>query len=92
MAVTQAIYVPQEGYDNHIDEHDPNPHYNFAYDIEDSLTGDSKSQHESRSGDVVRGSYSLIDPDGYRRIVEYTADPHEGFKAVVRREPLNHHN
>lgn len=52
------------------------------------LTGDSKSQQESRSGDVVQGSYSLVDPDGTRRIVEYTADPHNGFNAVVQRVPL----
>lgn len=45
-----------------------------------------KSQHESRSGDVVQGAYSLIEPDGTHRIVEYTADPVHGFNAVVRRE------
>lgn len=50
--------------------------------------GDSKSQHETRSGDVVQGSYSLVDPDGTRRVVEYTADPHNGFNAVVHRQPL----
>ena len=51
-------------------------------------SGDSKNQQESRSGDVVQGSYSLIDPDGTRRIVEYTADPQNGFNAIVRKEPL----
>lgn len=45
-----------------------------------------KSQQESRSGDVVQGSYSLIEADGTRRIVEYTADPVHGFNAVVHRE------
>lgn len=34
------------------------------------------------------GSYSLVEPDGTRRIVEYTADPVQGFNAVVRKEPL----
>lgn len=56
--------------------------------LQDALTGDSKSQQETRSGDVVQGSYSLVDPDGLRRIVEYTADPVNGFNAVVHREPL----
>lgn len=51
-------------------------------------TGDSKSQQESRSGDVVQGSYSLVEPDGTRRVVEYTADPANGFNAVVHKEPL----
>lgn len=54
--------------------------------LKDGSTGDVKSQHESRSGDVVQGAYSLIEPDGTHRIVEYTADPVHGFNAVVRRE------
>nr|CAH7768538.1 unnamed protein product [Callosobruchus chinensis] len=70
------------------EEYDPHPQYNYGYDIEDHLTGDSKSQHESRDGDVVQGSYSLTDPDGTRRTVDYTADPINGFNAVVRREPI----
>ncbi|XP_022189472.2 cuticle protein 21-like [Nilaparvata lugens] len=72
------------------DEYDPNPQYSYAYDIQDALTGDSKSQHESRSGDVVQGSYSLVEPDGTRRIVDYTADPVNGFNAVVHKEPAAH--
>ncbi|XP_045504334.1 larval cuticle protein A2B-like [Colias croceus] len=71
-----------------VDDYDPNPQYSYAYDIQDALTGDSKSQHETRSGDVVQGFYSLVDPDGTKRTVEYTADPHNGFNAVVHREPL----
>lgn len=75
---------------------DQQPQYSFAYDVQDPHTGDVKSQHESRNGDSVKGSYSLIDPDGSRRIVEYTADEHSGFNAVVRTEhgaapPYQHH-
>lgn len=70
------------------DDYDPNPQYSYAYDIQDGITGDSKNQQESRSGDVVQGSYSLTDPDGTRRTVEYTADPVNGFNAVVHKEPL----
>ncbi|XP_076622811.1 cuticular protein 4 [Colletes latitarsis] len=69
-------------------DYDPHPQYTYAYDVQDSLTGDSKSQHESRNGDVVSGSYSFIEADGTRRIVEYTADPVNGFNAVVHREPV----
>uniref|UniRef100_E2J7A8 Cuticle protein-like protein n=1 Tax=Triatoma matogrossensis TaxID=162370 RepID=E2J7A8_9HEMI len=68
------------------DEYDPHPQYSYAYDIQDALTGDSKSQHESRDGDVVQGSYSLVEPDGSRRTVEYTADPVNGFNAVVHKD------
>ncbi|XP_034253320.1 cuticle protein 21-like [Thrips palmi] len=69
---------------------DPNPSYSYAYDVQDALTGDSKNQHESRQGDVVQGQYSLNEADGTRRIVDYTADPVNGFNAVVRKEPLVH--
>lgn len=68
--------------------YDPSPKYSFGYDIQDGYTGDLKSQHETRHGDVVKGSYSLVDPDGTKRTVDYTADPHNGFNAVVRKEPL----
>ncbi|XP_067013145.2 cuticle protein 21-like [Anabrus simplex] len=66
---------------------DPNPSYSYAYDVKDALTGDSKNQQESRQGDVVQGSYSLVEPDGTTRTVEYTADPVNGFNAVVHRAP-----
>ncbi|XP_077294170.1 cuticle protein-like [Arctopsyche grandis] len=69
-------------------DYDPNPQYSYSYEVQDQLTGDSKSQQETRSGDVVQGSYSLVEPDGTKRIVEYTADPHNGFNAVVSRQPL----
>ncbi|XP_044258222.1 larval cuticle protein A2B-like [Tribolium madens] len=71
-------------------EYDPNPQYSYAYDVQDPITGDSKSQVESRSGDVVHGQYSLNDPDGTRRTVDYTADPINGFNAVVKKSPLVH--
>lgn len=70
------------------EEYDPHPRYSFAYDVQDGLTGDSKTQHETRDGDVVQGAYSVVDPDGTKRTVEYTADPHNGFNAVVHREPV----
>ncbi|XP_058057454.1 larval cuticle protein A2B-like [Anopheles bellator] len=65
--------------------------YHFSYSVHDEHTGDIKSQQEERHGDDVKGQYTLIDADGYRRVVDYTADEHNGFNAVVRREPLAHH-
>lgn len=64
-------------------------HYQFSYGVSDPQTGDSKSQEEHREGDVVKGSYSLIEADGSKRTVEYTSDPHNGFNAVVHNEPVN---
>ncbi|XP_046483235.1 larval cuticle protein A2B-like [Neodiprion pinetum] len=71
-------------------DYDPNPQYSYSYDVHDTLTGDAKSQQETRNGDSVEGSYSLIEADGTRRIVHYTADPHNGFNAVVEKEPAGH--
>jgi len=63
----------------------PDPSYTFAYQVQDQITGDSKSQQETRQGDVVKGQYSLIEPDGTRRTVDYTADPTNGFNAYVQK-------
>lgn len=65
---------------------DSYPQYQYAYNVQDTLTGDSKTQEETRDGDVVKGSYSLIEPDGSRRIVNYYADPINGFNAVVQKD------
>ncbi|KAH8255594.1 hypothetical protein KR038_007009 [Drosophila bunnanda] len=65
-------------------------HYDFSYSVHDEHTGDIKSQTESRKGDQVQGQYTLIDADGYLRTVDYTSDAHNGFNAVVRRDPLGH--
>lgn len=53
--------------------------------MQDPHTGDHKSQHEVRDGDVVKGSYSVVEPDGTLRTVHYTADDHNGFNAVVEK-------
>ncbi|KAJ8914601.1 hypothetical protein NQ315_017306 [Exocentrus adspersus] len=66
--------------------YDPNPQYQFGYDVQDPLTGDSHGQVETRSGDVVQGSYNLLEADGTRRVVDYTADPVNGFNAVVSKQ------
>lgn len=63
-AVAHAAPVYAHGGHHHEEDYDHNPQYSFAYDVHDGLTGDSKSQHETRQGDVVHGSYSLIDADG----------------------------
>ena len=65
---------------------DAYPQYQYAYNVQDALTGDSKTQEETRDGDIVKGSYSLIEPDGSRRTVNYYADPINGFNAVVQKD------
>ncbi|KAF7989674.1 hypothetical protein HCN44_008348 [Aphidius gifuensis] len=71
-----------------VEENDPHPQYAYSYDVADSLTGDYKNQQESRDGDIVSGSYSFIEADGTRRVVQYTSDSINGFNAVVRNEAL----
>jgi hypothetical protein len=63
--------------------------YEFNYEVHEESTGDIKRQSEKADNGVIKGEYSLIDADGYRRVVEYTADDHNGFVANVRREPLH---
>jgi len=60
------------------------PKYAFEYGVKDTHTGDVKSQSEQRDGDVVKGEYSLLQPDGTTRTVHYSADGHNGFNAVVQ--------
>jgi len=67
------------------EEYDPNPQYSYGYSIQDGITGDAKGHQETRNGDVVQGQYSLVEPDGAVRTVTYTADPINGFNAVVDR-------
>ncbi|CAO1352623.1 unnamed protein product [Diamesa hyperborea] len=62
--------------------------YDFNYSVHDDKTGDIKQQQETAKEGVISGQYSLIDADGFRRIVDYTADDVHGFNAQVRREPL----
>lgn len=81
-----ALAAPQY---HHQAAHEAPAEYEFSYSVHDDHTGDIKSQQESRKGDVVTGHYELIDSDGFKRIVTYTADDHSGFNAVVHREPTD---
>ncbi|KOB67815.1 Uncharacterized protein OBRU01_19253, partial [Operophtera brumata] len=61
------------------------PRYSFNYGVADHTTGDVKSQHETKQGDVVK------EPDGSIRTVDYTADSVHGFNAVVSKIGPNVH-
>lgn len=52
--------------------------------MKDLHTGDVKHQWEKKDGHKVTGHYSLVEPDGSVRIVDYTADEKSGFNAVVK--------
>ncbi|CAH0407860.1 unnamed protein product [Chilo suppressalis] len=97
---SQHALRPQQriGYDHHHiteDEHVDYyayPKYIFKYGVNDFHTGDIKTHHESRDGDVVKGQYTVVEPDGSIRTVDYTADKHNGFNAVVHKTaPISQH-
>ncbi|XP_050544632.1 cuticle protein 7-like [Daktulosphaira vitifoliae] len=72
-------YAPEPAY--------PPIPYNFEYSVNDPTTYDIHSQQEYSDGNgYVKGSYSLVEPDGSTRVVEYTADDYNGFQAVVKKE------
>ncbi|KAI5645293.1 insect cuticle protein domain-containing protein [Phthorimaea operculella] len=75
--------------DHHVDYH-AHPKYDYSYSVSDPHTGDHKTQHEARDGDVVKGEYSLLQPDGSFRKVTYTADDHNGFNAIVHNTAPHH--
>ncbi|XP_077287155.1 uncharacterized protein LOC143911927 [Arctopsyche grandis] len=80
------------GYSKYDVDYYDHPRYAFNYGVADHSTGDVKSQHETRDGDVVKGQYSLVEPDGSVRTVDYTADPVHGFNAVVSKSGPNLHH
>lgn len=67
------------------------PRYGFNYAINDPITKDNKAQWEVRDGDVINGAYSLREPDGTIRVVEYSANDIKGFNAVVKKIGSNVH-
>ncbi|XP_069686001.1 cuticle protein 19-like [Periplaneta americana] len=83
-----ALFAAANAYPGHFEEehhYDHHPKYKFEYAVHDPHTGDVKEQWESRDGDAVKGSYSLKEADGGTRTVEYHADKHNGFIAVVKK-------
>lgn len=62
--------------------------YSYGYSVDSPESGDIKSaQEEKDSQGVVRGSYSLVQPDGRVRVVSYVADALHGFRADVKYLP-----
>lgn len=57
-----------------------NPSYQFGFDVKDDEFTNYQNRKESREGGVIKGSYSVVDSDGFIRTVTYTADPKEGKK------------
>lgn len=65
------------------------PSYEFSYKISDPDTKDVKGQHEARDGDKVNGQYWLLQPNGYKRTVNYVANNHQGYLLYIFYNTLN---
>ncbi|XP_058123294.1 cuticle protein 19-like [Anopheles ziemanni] len=87
-SVEHEHVVPEVAQDiehhGYVDDYYAYPKYKFEYGVKDPHTGDQKSHWEERDGDVVKGVYSLHEPDGTERVVVYRADKHNGFEAHVK--------
>nr|XP_026486290.1 cuticle protein 19.8 isoform X1 [Vanessa tameamea] len=83
----QQQYRPQQ--QREPEDFDHNPSYQFGFDVNDDQYTNYQNRKEQRDGDVIKGSYSVVDSDGFIRTVTYTADPKEGFKAEVSRQPTD---
>lgn len=57
----------------------------FKYEVNSPETGDRKHHEEFHKKSQVLGSYSITEPNGAHRYVEYVANS-KGFNAVVRQE------
>jgi len=67
------------------------PKYQYNYGVNDKHTGDFKTAHEYRDGGLTKGSYSVLQPDGVLRTVNYVVDPKGGFQAQVLNKGVAHH-
>lgn len=62
-------------------EHEPGNPYDFTYSVKEE--GIDSSHNAKSDGDVVKGEYRTLLPDGRTQIVRYTADWKNGYNAEV---------
>lgn len=55
--------------------------------MKDDASGNDFGHEESRDGDVAKGKYYVLLPDGRRQVVEYVAD-NEGYKPKISYEEV----
>lgn len=58
-------------------------HYRYAID-ESKSKGPVMDRWEHRVGEYVKGSYSVMQPDGKIRTVDYEVDGEKGYHAIIR--------
>ncbi|XP_047470380.1 cuticle protein 18.6-like [Penaeus chinensis] len=60
--------------------------FDFAYGVVDHYSGNDYSHNSNSDGNVVKGEYRVVLPDGRTQIVSYTADHETGYVAEVSYE------
>ncbi|XP_057661659.1 pro-resilin-like [Diorhabda carinulata] len=75
------------GYGGRDEEESEPANYQFSYHVEDAASGNDFGHEEERQGDVAKGKYFVLLPDGRRQTVEYTADL-DGYKPKVTYEQV----
>ena len=84
----QVFQQPQQVYqqrpnDDSQEYEDADGSYEYSYKVEDDYKLNYHNRYEKRTGNTVNGRYSVVDPDGSLRTVEYSASPNTGFVAKV---------
>uniref|UniRef100_A0A6P7FCD1 Pro-resilin-like n=1 Tax=Diabrotica virgifera virgifera TaxID=50390 RepID=A0A6P7FCD1_DIAVI len=74
------------GYGGRDDQSEP-ANYQFSYHVEDAASGNDFGHEEQRQGDVAKGKYFVLLPDGRLQTVEYTAD-NDGYKPKISYEQV----
>ncbi|XP_018572515.1 pro-resilin-like [Anoplophora glabripennis] len=77
-----AAYLPPGGYGKGYDYEGEPANYQFEYHVEDPPSGNDFGHQEERQGDVAKGKYFVLLPDGRLQTVEYTADL-DGYKPKI---------
>ncbi|XP_034824515.1 RNA-binding protein 14-like [Maniola hyperantus] len=89
--ISTGSHIVKNAHTEFLENYDAHPRYAFEYGVNDPHTGDIKQQKEERDGEVVKGQYSLVEPDGSVRTVDYIADWETGFHANVHNSRDNQH-
>ncbi|XP_064118877.1 cuticle protein 19-like [Macrobrachium nipponense] len=72
--------------DSHEDKHSKGMPFDFSYEVEDHYKSLDFGHNSNSDGQVVKGEYRVLLPDGRTQIVTYTADHYKGYQAEVRYE------
>ncbi|KAF4527585.1 hypothetical protein B566_EDAN016384 [Ephemera danica] len=66
------------------------PHDALSVQLKNNNEHERQWEHRGEEG-IVKGQYSLVEPDGSLRTVHYVAHPKTGFHATVRKSGVNKH-